>query len=115
MSAQAFADQAARAQALSVFLGRGYRLVRSRAPWPGEIRLVDADILEWRPIDQDPAEPLWERLRELHAIAESSGGHPLEDGPPIGLAIVLLEAGTTPHGVVAALEQVCFGGRRGHS
>ncbi len=87
-----------RAEALAVFRARGYN-VRRRAGteplWPGDVRETSSGI-EWRARDEDPAQPLWELLQELHSRG---------DVERLGRALTLLvDRALTPRQVLREIQ-----------
>lgn len=96
-----FLSLAKREAALLNFRDRGYSQVGNGCQlWPGEVRRTTVDdsapALEWSPINQDPAAPLWERLLELHAAGA---------GELVGKAVVLLEQGMRPRAVFREIAE----------
>ncbi len=102
MSATSFQSKAKQESAADVFRSRGFCEVDHQLTplWPGEFRSrQDATLsyeIEWEPKDGDPAGPLWALLRELHAEGTAE---------LIGLAVCLLEAGTTPRRVWREIQK----------
>ena len=99
---QEFPTPAACEAARRVFLGRGYRSVSRAAAtlWPGEVRRRDK-VLEWSAQDQDPAQPLWNLLRELHDRCPLAPRNP----ELLGQAVVALQSGCPPRQVFDALVE----------
>jgi hypothetical protein len=73
VSRTSFASPELARAALADFLRRGYTVAsrRTQALWPGEARMPSTTEVEWCPAHLDPAEPLWELLRQLHAAGQA--------------------------------------------